>query len=347
MVLIIKMGFFFIIIVFSFIFLFFTNILFVILNLIFMSTNGVESFLENKNFIDLIYFSIFFKWIILGDAIWTTMSLIFILKRKHYKTNEDLHYLKWNKISEHRICIIIPTYNEELIIEKLVKNYLNENNVIQVLVIDNNSNDKTADIAEKYGAKVIRKEKNTGYANSCVMGLKESLKTNANVIVLTEGDGTFDSRDLSKMIPYLENTDMVVGTREIQVLSEKGNQNKMFYVWGNFLLAKLLQIKFFSLLHIGVVSLTDVGCAYRCITREALEKIIDQFTYPNSNKVIVKPTSGLFALFMTMIGLKNDLRIVEIPITFKKRMGVSKTESDKKIKAIKYGLEFFWYILSS
>ncbi len=341
------MGLFFIIIVVSFIFLFFTNILFVVLNLIFMSTNGVESLLENKNFIDLIYFSVFFKWIILGDAIWVTISLIFALKRKHYKTNKEFHYLRWNVIPESRICVIIPAYNEEPVIEKIVNDYLNKNNVIQVLVIDNHSTDKTADIAEKCGAKVIRKEKNTGYANSCVTGLKESLNTNANIIVLTEADGTFDGRDLSKMIPYLENVDMVIGTREIQVLSEKGNQNKMFYVWGNFLLAKLLQIKYFSLLHMGVVSLTDVGCAYRCIRREALEKIIDQFTYPNTDKVIVKPMSGLFALFMTVIGIKNDLRIVEIPITFKKRIGISKTESDKKIKAIKYGLEFFWFILSS
>ena len=50
---------------------------------------------------------------------------------------------------------------------------------------------------------------------------------------------------------------------------------------------------------------------------------------------------------MTMLGIKNDLRVVEIPITFKKRIGISKTESDKKIKAVRYALEFFWYILIS
>ena len=50
---------------------------------------------------------------------------------------------------------------------------------------------------------------------------------------------------------------------------------------------------------------------------------------------------------MTMLGIKNDLRVVEIPITFKKRVGISKTQSDKKSKAILYGLEFFWFILRS
>ena len=60
------------------------------------------------------------------------------------------------------------------------------------------------------------------------------LETDANIIALTESDGTYAGIDLEKMIPYLENVDMIIGTREIQVFSEKGNQNKMFYVWGNF-----------------------------------------------------------------------------------------------------------------
>ncbi len=48
---------------------------------------------------------------------------------------------------------------------------------------------------------------------------------------------------------------------------------------------------------------------------------------------------------MTTLGIRNDLRIVEVPVTFQKRVGISKTKSDKKLRAIRYGLEFFWYIL--
>ena len=47
-----------------------------------------------------------------------------------------------------------------------------------------------------------------------------------------------------------------------------------------------------------------------------------------------------------MIGIENNLKIVEIPITFKKRIGVSKTGANKKLKAISYGLQFFWFILT-
>ena len=85
---------------------------------------------------------------------------------------------------------------------------------------------------------------------------------------------------------------------------------------------------------------------YRCIRRESLQKIIDQFVEPNTDKPVISPQSGLFAILMTMIGIENNLKIVEVPITFKKRVGTSKTQSDKKMRAIRYGLTFFWYIIS-
>ena len=46
------------------------------------------------------------------------------------------------------------------------------------------------------------------------------------------------------------------------------------------------------------------------------------------------------------VSLADNLKIVEIPITFKKRIGVSKTGANKKLKAISYGLQFFWFILT-
>jgi len=183
-----------------------------------------------------------------------------------------------------------------------------------------------------------------GFAHSLVVGMIESLKTNCNIIVLVEAEGTCNAYDLDRMIPYLDNCEMVVGTRQLQVLSEKGNQIKMVYVWGNFILAKLIQIKFFSLLHMGVVNLTDVGCIYRAIKKESLEKIIHEFTKPDSDEVI---PGEEFTLFMTIKALRNNLRIVEIPISFKKRIGISKTHSDKKFRAIIIGFKFLWFILRS
>jgi hypothetical protein len=184
-----------------------------------------------------------------------------------------------------------------------------------------------------------------GFAHSCVVGMKEALKTDSNIVVFTECDGTYNGYDIKKMVPYLDNCDMVIGTRQIQVLTEKGNQNDTFLVWGNLFLAKLMQLKYFNLRHLGVAPLSDVGCMHRCIKKDMLEKIIDKFTRTNSDEVIIGNKSGLFAILMTMIGIENNFRIVEIPITFKKRLGISKTQADKKINALRYGLDFFWCIL--
>jgi glycosyltransferase involved in cell wall biosynthesis len=202
--------------------------------------------------------------------------------------------------------------------------------------------DDTALLAEKCGAKVIRQEKNRGFAHSYAIGLKEALKTDANIIATAEADGTNNAYDLDKMIPYLSNCDMVVGTRQVQIFTQKGNQNSIMHVWGNYWLAKLIQFKYFSLHHFGIINLTDVGCLFRVIKKESLEKLTDQFIDHKTGDAIGGPA---FPLYLTMRSIEKDLRIVEVPLTFNKRLGQSKTRSDEKISGIKYGLIFLKFIL--
>ena len=165
-----------------------------------------------------------------------------------------------------------------------------------------------------------------GLGYSCAIGLKKSLEYDVGSVTLVESDGTFVADDLNKMMSYLDDGDMIVGTRVIQVLSEKGTQLGMIHVWGNYILAKLIQLKFFSLLHIGSVSLTDVGCIYRVIRKDSLEKIIGKFIDPDG---LVTPNYEI-ALFLTIEALKQNLRLIEIPVIFKRRIGKSKIESQKK-----------------
>lgn len=330
----------------AFVILFFVNIIWISLNLYLWIVNGIQFLLEGMNFAERVYASTYLKWILLGDGLWLITVLIFLLKRKKYKTDANLHYLKHKPIVNPKICVSMHAYNEKLAIEQSVKDFVNQKNVFQINVIDNHSSDDTVEIAKHAGANVITKNENKGYAHSWVMGLKEALKTDANIIVITDADGTFNGYDIEKMIPYLDNCDMVVGSRLTQVLTEKGNQNSMFYVWGNRFIASLLQIKYFSLLHMGVLQLTDAGCSYRCIRRESLEKIIDKFTSPETGEIIPIANGNRIALFTTSIAIENNLKIVEVPITFKKRIGISKFTENKR-KGLVSGFEFIWFILRS
>jgi len=340
------MGLIYTVIVISSIIIFFLNLGWGIINLYIFIVDGIQTIVVGNTFIENIFFSEYLKWILLIDAMWIISALIFAYTRKFYMTDPQLHYLSVNPINEPKVFVIIPAYNEEENVEQVVTDYKNQKFVKEVIIVDNHSSDKTVEISKSCGATVITKDKNKGFADSCIVGMRESLKSDANIVVFTDCDRTYSATDLEKMLPYLDNCHMVIGTRQRQVLSEEKTQNSMFFVWGNYLLAKVIQLKYFSLLHLGVVELTDVGCMHRCIRKESLEKIIERFVKKNTNEPVITPNSGLFAILMTMIGIENNLKIVEVPITFKRRMGRSKTRSDKKPRAIQYGLTFFRFILS-
>ena len=339
------MGKIFATLVLSFFTIFLINLIWVLTNVYYFATDGFQTLFVATTLVENVYFSIYLKWILLLDFSYLISVLIFMATRKNYKTDSKLHNLAYDPIKNPKICVTMHTYNEEKNIELVISDYKKQKNVNNIIVIDNHSSDKTVEIARSCGVKVVTKDSNKGFAHSCIVGMREALKTDSNIAVFTECDGTYSGMDIEKMTPYLDNCDMVIGTRQIQVLTEKGNQNSILHVWGNYFLAKLMQLKYFSLLHLSVVELTDVGCMHRCIKKDMLEKIIDKFTRTNSDEVIIGNKSGLFAILMTMIGIENNFRIVEIPITFKKRLGISKTQADKKTNALRYGLSFFWYIL--
>ena len=131
----------------------------------------------------------------------------------------------------------------------------------------------------------------------------------------------------------------------VQVLCEKTNQNDTFLVWGNKFLGMLFQLKYFNSRHLGVTQLTDVGCSYRSIRRESLEKIIGDFTKPNSDEFVDGIDDITVTIFTTQSAIENNLRVIEIPITFKERKGISKSGVTQKDKAIKYGFQLIRFIL--
>jgi len=225
----------------------------------------------------------------------------------------------------------MTAYNDELSIGSSVKDFINRDNVYKIIVIDNNSSDKTAQEAIKAGAMVIKEERQ-GYGAACIRALKESMKY-GDVICLVEGDGTFSGNfsgnDLKKLISYLENADMVVGTRTTKELNTPDSQMSFMLQWGNVFMAKLLQLRFWS------VRLTDMGCTYRLIRKDALEKIIDK----------LQVTGNHFLCEMTIEALRNNLMVIEIPITFKKRIGQSKGVGNNFFKAAKTAFNMWRLII--
>jgi len=235
------------------------------------------------------------------------------------------------RIEEINICVGIPAYNDEASIYDVVKDFKSIPFVSKVIVVDNNSTDNTAKLAQEAGAIVV-KEYKQGYGYACIRALKECLiNSNANIIALVESDSTFRASDLYKMIPYLEHADMVLGTRTVPLLIEKKSQLDWFYYVGNIFLAMLINIKYVD----KQIKISDVGCTFRIIKRNALERIIDK----------LKRGGDSFSPHMIMVALENSLNIIEVPITFWKRRGKSKGASSNKWKGIKVGLEMLKIII--
>ncbi|MDD5529749.1 MAG: glycosyltransferase family 2 protein [bacterium] len=230
-------------------------------------------------------------------------------------------------LKDEKICVAVTAYNDELSIGGAVKDFRQIPFVNEVIVVDNNCKDRTIEFAKKEGANIVVEEVQ-GYGAACMRGLKEASKR-GDIIVLVEGDGTFSARDLNKFVSYLENADMVVGTRTTRELSSADCQMSWFIQYGNIFMAKLIQLVYFD------TRLTDIGCTYRIIRKEALDKIIGQ----------LKVTSNHFSCEMILIALKNKLKIIEIPITFRKRIGESKGVGGNMWRGLKTGFRMWWLIL--
>jgi glycosyltransferase involved in cell wall biosynthesis len=232
-------------------------------------------------------------------------------------------------------CVVLTAYNDEEAIGDAVKEFLTQKNVVNVIVVDNNSKDSTSAEAIKAGARVVG-EVNQGYGFACLRGLREALCcSNADVIILVEGDMTFRGRDIWKLLPFLDDADFVVGSRTHMHLTDSDSQMDWFYLWGNMFIAKLLQLRFFNLKFMGKTRFSDVGCTMRAINKKALARIIDD----------LKVGDNHFSPHMLKVAMQNGLRVIEVPITFRKRVGFSKGAGGNKRKGIEIGLKMLWEII--
>ena len=238
--------------------------------------------------------------------------------------------------SQPKVVVAITAYNDAEATAQAVMDFRRLPGVVGVLVIDNNSADQTVALAQTAGATVVR-ESRQGYGYACIRGLTEGLKNrDAEVIVLTEGDGTFFADDLPKLLAYIGDAALVVGNRVVRGLVDKDSQMDPFFTWGNMAVAFLLRLRFWDGLHLGPAGLMDVGCTYRAIRRDELERILPDLSVGGNH----------FSPHMLLVAMAHNLSVVEIPIRFRRRVGQSKGASQSLGKGLLVGLTMIWHILT-
>ena len=199
-----------------------------------------------------------------------------------------------------QISVIIPAFNEEDSIG-LVLDALPQNLIHEVIVVDNNSTDNTARSASEKGARVVA-EQRRGYGSACLKGI--SVLDNPDIVVFLDGDFSDYPEELVKLVAPIESGEMdfVLGSRMILPESRSALLPQSRY--GNQLAVFLMRLFFRH-------QYTDLG-PFRAIRYESLQAIAMQ------------DTNFGWTVEMQIKAVKKGLRILEIPVKYRERVGVSK-----------------------
>jgi glycosyltransferase involved in cell wall biosynthesis len=223
------------------------------------------------------------------------------------------------------VSVVFPAFNEEKGVRSAVEDFFLTGLVDEIIVVDNNSTDRTREEAKKTKARIVT-EKRQGYGWANRRGLAEA---KGFYIITAEPDGTFLGKDIIKLLTYSDDFDVVFGTRTAKELIWRGAKMNWFLRVGNVFIAKLLEY-----LHNGPC-LTDVGCSMKLIKRNLLKKIMGKFRVGGSH----------FSPEFMILAIKNKLKCVEIPVNYKGRIGQSKITSNLW-KSFKLGVIMIWLVIS-
>jgi hypothetical protein len=236
-------------------------------------------------------------------------------------------------LTNAKVHVGLTAYNDELCIGDAVREFKSCAYVDKVIVVENNSKDNTYQVALESGADRVVTEYIPGYGSCCMRALEESAigLNDDDVIVLCEGDMTFSAHDVKKFLAYLENCDLVLGTRATQELRATKTQMDWLINPANQIVAKMIQTRFWG------TRLTDVGCTYRAM-RVGFYHRLKRHLWIRGNH---------FSPHMFIEVLKLRMRLIEIPVVFRLRAGESKGVGSNKIKAARVAIRMLGLLYSS
>ena len=195
-----------------------------------------------------------------------------------------------------KTAILIPCYNEELTVEKVVSDFRRELPDADIYVYDNNSKDKTAELAHKAGA-IVRKETQQGKGNVVRTMFRD---VDADCYIMVDGDDTYPADEVHKLIKEIENgADMVIGDRLSNGTYYSENK-RGFHNLGNNLVRGLINRIFKN-------NIQDIMTGYRAFSKRFVK------TVP-----IMSPSFEI-ETELTVTSLVYRYHIANVPITYRDR----------------------------
>lgn len=213
--------------------------------------------------------------------------------------------------------VIIPTFNELENIRRIIPAVLQQNESIDVLIVDDNSPDKTGDYVEQLSKenpriKLIRREKKLGLGTAYIVGFKYAVANNYDYVFEMDADFSHDPNEINNFLEAIKNADVVLGSRYI-------NGVRVL----NWPMRRLL-LSYFASVYTRIITglpIKDATGGFKCFRIDVL-KAIDLDS--------IKSNGYSFQIEMTFKAYKKGFRIKEIPIVFLDRVK-GKSKMSKKI----------------
>lgn len=217
-----------------------------------------------------------------------------------------------------RVGVVIPALDEEQAIGRVITDIPEW--VDRVVVADNGSRDRTAEVARVSGARVVR-EPRPGYGNACLAGI--DAQRDADVIVFLDGDYSDFPEDMADLVDPIAGggCDMVIGSRVLGQREAGALTPQQRF--GNWLATTLIR-------RVWGVGFTDLG-PFRAIRREALERLE------------MRETAYGWTVEMQIKAAEGGLVCREVPVRYRRRIGVSKVSGTLK-GSVLAGSRILWMI---
>lgn len=221
----------------------------------------------------------------------------------------------------HRIALLIPALDEEASIGKVLAS-LPHGLFSQVIVVDNGSTDRTAEVALAAGAAVVH-EPRRGYGRACLAGMA-ALDPQAEIVVFMDADSSDVPEEAASLIEPITagRADLVIGSRRLGRAAPAALA--WHQRWGNHLVVGLIRLLF-------GFRYTDLG-PFRAIRRTSLAELA------------LRDTNFGWTAEMQVKALRRGLRVREVPVSYRPRLGRSKI-SGTVSGSLRAGIKILWTVL--
>ena len=203
------------------------------------------------------------------------------------------------------VSVVISTYRERNSMRYAIEEFFASGYVDEIIVVNNNAEPGTDDEVKQTKATLIY-ESRQGYGYGYRAGIQAA---SGDYIVLCEADGTFAGKDIERFLVFAQDFPVVLGSRTNQsTLLDMQAMNPVRRIV-DVIYAKVIEVMF------ATKTLTDIGCTYKLFRKDTLRRLEPYF----------QTTDSLFATELLLLVVTRRIPFVEIPVTFRPRIGTSGT----------------------